>query len=78
MCEKLWLAVRRDHDGNLDVLKKEDGISFAYNLNSEEEAKAIIAHTTRAHTKVHGQEYWPMCYKPGTLKSFLREHRIRV
>jgi hypothetical protein len=42
-----WLAVRRDHDGNLDVLRLPDGTGFAWEL-TEAEADAVIAQVQRS------------------------------
>ncbi|HEX6002006.1 MAG TPA: hypothetical protein VFZ16_21820 [Hyphomicrobiaceae bacterium] len=72
-----WLVVRRDHGGNLDVLKMPDGTAFAWQL-SEREADAVLVHVQRDHRKVHGQSYWKMSYPDGTLSTFLKANSIRV
>ena len=72
-----WLAVRRDHDGNLDVLRMPDGTGFAWEL-TEAEADAVIAQVQSDHRKVHGQSYWKMSYARGTLGAFLRANAIRA
>jgi hypothetical protein len=72
-----WLAVRRDHDGNLDVLRLPGGIGFAWEL-TEAEADAVIAQVQSDHRKVHGQSYWKMSYPRGTLRAFLRDNAIRA
>jgi hypothetical protein len=50
---KAWLGVRRDQDGNPDVLAMPDGIRPAWEL-SQAEADAAIPHVQRDHRKVHG------------------------
>jgi hypothetical protein len=72
-----WLAVRRDHDGNLVVLKMPDGGSFAWDL-TEAEADAVIAHVQSSHRKVHGQSYWKLSYPTGTLGAFLKANDVRA
>lgn len=71
-----WLAVRRDHDGNLDLLRMPDG-SLAWEL-SEAEADEMLAYVQRDHRKVHGQSYWKLSYPQGTLRAFLKANNIRV
>jgi hypothetical protein len=71
-----WLAVRRDHDGNLDVLRLADG-RFAWGL-TEDQADAVIAHVQSSHRKVHGQSYWKLAYIKGTLRTFLKANNIRA
>jgi hypothetical protein len=72
-----WLVVRRDQDGNLDVLRMPDGRSPAWEL-SEAAADAAIAHVQRDHRKVHGQSYWKLHYPRGALRAFLKANNIRV
>ena len=72
-----WLVVRRDHDGNLDLLRMQDGIRPAWEL-SEGEADNVLAHVQRDHRKVHGQSYWKLSYHQGTLRAFLKANNIRV
>jgi hypothetical protein len=72
-----WLVVRRDHDGNLDVLRKLDGSSWAWEL-SETEADDLIAYVQRDHRKVHGQSYLKLSYPQGALAAFLKANNIRV
>jgi hypothetical protein len=72
-----WLAVRRDHDGNLVLLRMPDGRSPAWEL-LEAEADDILAYVQRDHRKVHGQSYWKLSYPPGTLRDFLKANNIRV
>jgi hypothetical protein len=72
-----WLVVRRDHDGNLDVLRMPDGHSLAWEL-PEAAADAAIAHVQRDHRKVHGQPYWKLHYPRGALRAFLKANNIRV
>jgi hypothetical protein len=72
-----WLALRRDHDGNLDVLRIPDGQRFAWEL-TEAEADAVIAHVQSSHRKVHGQSYWKLRYPKGTLGRFLKANNIRT
>jgi hypothetical protein len=72
-----WLAVRRDHDGNLDVLRLPDGGRFAWDL-TEAQADAAIASVQSAHRKVHGQSYWKLSYPRGTLRAFLKANTIRA
>ena len=72
-----WLVVRRDQDGNLDVLRMPDGRSPAWEL-SEAEADDILAYVQREHRKVHGQSYWKLSYHRGTLRTFLKANNIRV
>jgi len=71
-----WLAVRRDHDGNLDILRMPDG-RFAWEL-TEAQADAVIAEVQRSHRKVHGQSYWKLAYTKGTLSAFLNANNIRA
>jgi hypothetical protein len=68
--------VRRDHDGNMVVLKVTDGGSFAWEL-TEAEADSVIARVQRRHRKVHGQSYWKLSYAKGALGAFLEAHGIR-
>jgi hypothetical protein len=72
-----WLAVRRDHGGNLDLLRMPDGSSPAWGL-SEAAADHVLAHVQREHRKVHGQSYWKLRYPQGTLGAFLEANNIRV
>jgi hypothetical protein len=72
-----WLAVRRDHDDNLVLLRMPDGSSPASGL-SEAEADSVLAHVQRDHRKVHGQSYWKLRYPRGTLGIFLKANNIRV
>jgi hypothetical protein len=74
---KSWLAVRRDHDGNLDVLRMPGGASFAWEL-TEAQADAAIAWVQSTHRKVHGQSYWKLSYPGGTLSAFLKANNIRA
>jgi hypothetical protein len=76
MAEIVYLATRRDHAGNHDVLMREDGTSYAWNL-SEAEADGVIEHTQRNHRKPHGQSYWKWAYPKGTLREFLKKEGIR-
>lgn len=71
-----WLAVRRDHDGNLDILRMPDG-GFAWEL-TEAQADAVIAHVQRSHRKAHGQSHWKLTYPQGTLSGFLKANNIRA
>jgi hypothetical protein len=71
-----WLAVRRDHDGNLDILRMPDG-RFTWEL-TEAQAEAVIAHVQRSHLKPHGQSYWKLAYPKGTLSAFLKANNIRA
>jgi hypothetical protein len=72
-----WLVVRRDHDGNLDVLRMPDAVSPAWEL-TEAEADAAIAYVQREHRKVHGQSYWKLSYRQGGLGAFLKANNIRI
>ena len=72
-----WLAVRRDHDDNRDVLRMPGGDRFAWNL-SEAVADAVIAHVQREHRKPHGQSYWKLSYPKGALATFLKDSNIRA
>ena len=74
---KAWLAIRRDHDGNLDVLRLPGGVGFAWDL-TEEQADAAIAWVQSAHRKPHGQSYWKLSYPTGTLSAFLKANNIRA
>jgi hypothetical protein len=74
---EVWLVVRRDQDGNLDVLRTADGSSLACDL-TEAAAEAAIAHVQRDHRKVHGQSYWKLQYPRGGLRAFLKANNIRV
>jgi hypothetical protein len=71
-----WLAVRRDHDGNLDILRMPGG-GFAWEL-TEAQAEAVIADVKRRQRKTHGQSYWKLAYAEGTLKAFLKTNNIRA
>ena len=71
-----WLAVRRDQDGNLDILRTPHG-GFAWEL-AETQADAVIAHIQRSHRKAHGQSYWKLAYLEGTLGAFLEANKIRA
>jgi hypothetical protein len=73
--EAMWLAVRRDHDGNLDILRMPDG-RFAWDL-TEAQADAIIAHLQHHHRKPHGQSYWKLTYARGALRAYLKANNIR-
>jgi len=72
-----WLALRRDQDGNLDVLRTADGQSFAWEL-TEGEADAAIAHVQGRDRKVRGQSYWKLGYPKGALARFLKANNIRA
>ena len=72
-----WLAVRRDHDGNLDLLRMPDGGGPAWVLSAAE-ADNILAYVQRDHRKVHGQSYWKLSYPQGTVRAFLKANNIRV
>ena len=72
-----WLVVRRDQDGNLDLLRMPDGRSLAWEL-SEVEADEVIAYVQRDHRKVHGQSYWKLRYSHGGLRAFLKANNIRL
>ena len=71
-----WVAVRRDHDGNLDILRMPDG-RFAWEL-TEDQVDGVIAHLQSSHRKVHGQSYWKLAYIKGTLRAFLKADSIRT
>ena len=71
----VWLAARRDHDGNLDVLRMPGGARFAWDL-TEAEADAVIAWVQSTHRKAHGQSYWKLSYPKGTLSTFLKANTI--
>lgn len=66
----------RDHDGNRDVLRKPDGVGFAWEM-TEAQADALIAHVQSTHWKEHGQSYW-LCYRKGALRTSLKTNKIRV
>lgn len=51
-----WLAVRRDHYGNMNLLRMPDGESLAWEL-TEAEADAVLARVQSSHRKPHGQSY---------------------
>jgi len=72
-----WLVVRRDHDGNLDLLRMPGGERPAWEL-SEPQADDVLAHVQRDHRKVHGQSYWQLSYPRGGLRVFLKANNIRV
>lgn len=74
--EIMWLAARRDHDGNYDLLRMPDGTSPACDL-TEAEANAAVAHVKGMQRKVHGQSYWTFSYPAGGRAAFMREKRIR-
>lgn len=74
---RAWLAVRYDHDGNLDVLRVPGGSRFAWDL-TEEQADAAIAWVQSAHRKAHGQSYWKLSYPAGALSAFLKANNIRA
>src|SRR5262245_44175490 len=74
---KSWLAIRRDHHGNQDMLKMPDGERFAWEL-TEAEADAVIAYVQSSHRKPHGQSYWKLSYPKGTLGAFLKASNIRA
>jgi hypothetical protein len=71
-----WLVVRRDHDGNLDVLRMPDGTRFAWEL-TETQADAVIAALQSLQRKPHGQSYWRLSYRQGELHAFLKNNNIR-
>ena len=73
----VWVAVHRDHDGNLDMLRMPDGERFAWEL-TEAEADAVMAHAQSSGRKPHGQSYWKLSYPRGTLGAFLRANNIRA
>ncbi len=75
--ETMWLAARRDHDGNYDLLRMPDGESPAWDL-TEAQADAALAHVEGMQRKVHGQSYWKFAYPAGGRTEFLRERGIRV
>ncbi len=72
----LWLAVRRDHDGNYDVLKMPDGRSYAWDLD-EATAASVIEHVENTQLKIHGQSYWKLSYRRGQRQAFLQARSIR-
>jgi hypothetical protein len=74
---RVWLAVRRDHDGNLDVLRMPGGARYAWEL-TEAEADAVLVWVQSTHRKVHGQSYWKLSYRRGTLGTFLKANTIRA
>jgi hypothetical protein len=72
-----WLVVRRDHYGNLDLLRMPDGERPAWEL-SEALADDVLTYEQRDHRKVHGQSYWKLSYPLGSLGDFLKANNIRV
>jgi hypothetical protein len=60
------LAVGRDHDGNLNLLRMHHGIGFAWDLTIPD-ADAVIAHVESAHR-----------YRRGGLAAFLEADAIRA
>lgn len=73
----VWLVCRRDHDGNRDVVLREDGKTWGWNL-TEDEASHLVVHVQRDHTKVHGQMYDKLSYEKGTLWDFIGKENLRV
>lgn len=74
---EVWLAARRDHDGNLDLLRMPAWDLPAWDL-TEAEADAVTAHVQRRHRKPHGQSYWKLAYPKGGLSAFLKINNIRA
>ena len=73
----VWLAARRDHDGNYDVLRMPGGDRYAWDL-SESGADEVIAAVQRAQLKIHGQSYWKFSYRKGERRAFMEMRSIRI
>jgi hypothetical protein len=76
MTQTVWLVCRSDLNSNLDIVKREDGRTPAWNL-TEEDADELIAYLQRNHRKQHGQTYDKMSYPKGTLWDFVNEKQLR-